>query len=400
MSEKKPYAGAYEPEASGDAVPSIQQQKTPETPRKAATGDMNASPVLFVENLPLEDLLSRAELDAEAQFWPSAVMYADRALALDPAQPRAYACKLLADLKTPSIGQLKNLRHPFDDNPNYLKIMQLGDESLKGELRAANQYICDHLEELYRSELDQVRHALAYAGVAGDLAPAEAILEHIPTFPASEQLKKECAEKKQELFARTFGMAEQCEREAKWEEAVRLYESISYDEKSRARLIECRKRLETEKKYRQGLAFQQANLFREAAQVFAELENYKDSGTRFQKCNRMIRGKKVRAVGREHTKAAWVNVFLSAFMALGCAVSAPANPLLSMLWGVPLIIFSVVMTIIQARYRPARRMWLVMAAAAGLFVVLTAAGVLPFGPAANSIPSLIYLALTMGLIFI
>ena len=116
----------------------------------------------------------------------------------------------------------------------------------------------------------------------------------------------------------------------------------------------------------------------------------------------MIKGKKVRAVGREHTKASWLNVFLSAFMALGCTVSAPSNILISFLWGIPLIIFSIVMTIIQARYRPAKRMWLVMAAVFALFIVLAAVGVLPFGQSQSGtiFPSLLYLVMTACLIFI
>ena len=401
MSEMKPSAGFSDNGASGSTAPSIQQRPAPAgTGKKAATGDIHATPVLFVENLSLEDLLERAELDAEAGFWPSVTMYADRALALDPDQPRAYACKLLADLKTTRIEDLKKLRYPFDGNPNYQKVMQLGDEQLKDRLRSGNQYICDHLEELYRTDLDEIRHALAYANVVSDLDGAESRLEHIPAFPVSEQLRKECAEKKQALFARTFELAENCEREGKWAEAVGLYESISHDERSQVRLIECREKLERENKYQQGLAFQKENQFREAAQAFAELENYKDSAERFRKCNRMIKGKKVRAVGREHTKAAWLNVFLSAFMALGCTVSAPSNILINFLWGIPLIIFSVVMTIVQARYRPAKRMWLVMAAVFALFVVLAAVGVLPFGQSGTVLPSLLYLAMTACLIFI
>ncbi len=401
MSEMKPSAGVFDNGTSGTSVPSIQQQPVPAGPaKKAATGDIHATPVLFVENLSLEDLLERAELDAEAGFWPSVSMYADRALALDPDQPRAYACKLLADLKTTRIENLKKQRYPFDNNPNYRKVMELDNGSLKEALQAANRYVCDHLEELYGTELDEVRHALAYANVVSDLDGAESKLEHMPAFPASEQLRKACADKKQALFAHTFELAENCEREGKWSEAVSLYESISHDERSRVRLIECREKLERENKYQQGLAYQKENQFREAAQTFAELENYKDSAERFRKCNRMIKGKKVRAVGREHTKAAWLNVFLSAFMALGCTVSAPSNILINFLWGIPLIIFSVVMTIIQARYRPAKRMWLVMAAVFALFVVLAAIGVLPFGQSGTVLPSLLYLGMTACLIFI
>ena len=396
MSERKTSASYQD---AAPVVPGI-QQKAPSETKSTARGDARSTPVLYVESLSLDSLLERAELDLEAQFWPSAASYADRALAVDPSCPKAYLYKLLADLQTPGIDQLKFRKRPFDDHPDYQKIMLLGDESLKNELRESNRYICDHLSELYRSELDQVRHDLSYAEVVSDIAGAESLLEHIPAFPASDQLRDECARKKKELFAHTFELAEQRASESKWAEAISLLESVSDDEKSRVRLLEYKKRLETENKYLQGVAYQEQNLFREAAEIFAGLEDYRDSPLRFKKCNRMIRGNKVRAVGTKHTKAAWVNVFLSAFMSLGCMVSAPSHMLVNCLWGIPLIVFSIVMTIIRARYRPARRMWIVMGAVFGLFVVLTAAGLLPFGPAANSIPSLIYLAMAMGLIFI
>ena len=376
------------------------RQAMPSSARSAATGDPRSTPVLYVESYSLDNLLERAELDIEAEFWSSAATYADRALAIDPSCARAYLYKLLADLKATGTEQLKKQKRPFDDNPNYQKVMLLGDADLRNALLEANQYICDHLNELYQGELDQIRHDLAYAKVVSDLTKAEELLTHIPVFPVSDQLRNECKAKKQELFANTFEQAENCARESKWAEAVSLLESISYDEKSRVRLLEYKHNLEVENKYLQGVAYQEKNQFREAAEIFAELENYKDSPQRFKRCNRMIKGNKVRAVGQEHTKAAWVNVFLSAFMALACMISAPTHIMINFLWGVPLIIFSVVMTIIRARYRSAKRMWIVMAVVSGLFIVLTVSGILPFGPGANSIPSLIYLAMTMGLIFI
>ena len=376
------------------------QQKSPLKPKSVPRGDARSTPVLFVETLSLDDLLERAELDVEASFWPSAITYSDRALALDPDNSQAYLYKLLADLKVTSIEQLKYQKRPFDDNPYYQKIMRLKDEDIKSMLRQSNQYVCDHLSELYQSELDEVRHALTYAKFVSDVSKAEELLEHIPQFPASDQLRAECSNKKTELFASTYEQAENYARESKWAEAVSLLESISYDEKSRVKLIEYKRKLEIENKYLQGVAFQEKNQFREAAETFAELESYKDSAQRFKKCNRMIKGKKVRAVGKEHTKAAWLNVFLSALMALGCMISAPSNILINFLWGIPLIIFSVVMTIVQARYRPAKRMWIVMAAIFGLFIILTATGVLPFGQSTTTLPSIIYLAMMLGSIFV
>lgn len=399
MSERKLSSLDIPPTDSSNPPPSIQQQISGKSQR-AARGDNRSTPVLFVETLGLDDLLERAALDVEASFWPSAIAYSDRALALDPGNSQAYLYKLLADLKVTSIEQLKHQKRPFDDNPYYQKIMLLDDEDIKGMLRQSNQYICDHLNDLYQSELDEVRHALTYAKVVSDVTKADSLLEHIPQFPASDQLRTECSRKKSELFAYTYEQAEIYARESKWTEAVSLLESISYDEKSRVKLLEYKRKLEIESKYLQGVAFQEKSQFREAAETFAELESYKDSAQRFEKCNRMVKGKKVRAIGKEHTKAAWLNVFLSVLMALGCMISAPSNILVNFLWGIPLIIFSVVMTIIKARYRPAKRIWIVMACIFGLFIVLTATGMLPFGQSTTNLPSIIYLAMMLGSIFI
>ncbi len=399
MSERTPSFKDTSPDTSGSQQPSIQQQLPP-APKSAARGDGSSTPVLFVETLSIGDLLERAELDTEAAFWPSVITYTDRALALDPGNARAYLYRLLADLKVTDVSQLRNQKRPFDDNPNYRKIMELGDESIKNDLQQANQYVCDHLGSLYQSELDEVRHTLTYANFVSDVIRAESLLEHIPHFPASDRLREECAVKKQELFTATFEQAERFADESRWSEAVSLLESISYDEKSRVRMIEYRQKLETENKYLQGVAFQEKNQFREAAEAFAGLGNYKDSAQRLKKCSRMIRGNKVRAIGREHTQAVWANVLLSAMMALGCTVSAPSHILLNFLWGIPLMIFSVVMTIVRSKYRPAKRMWTVMAAVFGLFLLLTVLGVLPVGQAATALPSVIYLGLMLCSVFI
>ena len=75
-----------------------------------------------------------------------------------------------------------------------------------------------------------------------------------------------------------------------------------------------------------------------------------------------------------------------------------------MVWGVPVVVLSLVLAIVKARYRPAKKIWLVMAAVLGLILVLTTTGVLSFGTAAGMIPNLysglIYLILTACLIFI
>ena len=93
---------------SSAAQPSIQQQ-SPSQVRTAARGDASSAPVLFVETLGLEDLLDRAALDIETEFWPSAAAYADRALAVDPSCARAWLYKLLADLNATTKAKIRQI---------------------------------------------------------------------------------------------------------------------------------------------------------------------------------------------------------------------------------------------------------------------------------------------------
>ena len=396
------------------SAPSIQQQKHPER-NAPARGEAEATPILYVETQSLENLLERAELDLEAGFWTNANSYADRALKLDPSNSRAVLVKLLADLKATGTEGLKQQRHPISGHPLYQTLMQVGDPAAKQAVSSANDYICSHLEELYRDDLDEIRHDLAAAQLAPDIAKAKESLEKIPSFPAADALRAQCEEKARALFAPTWAQAGQYAKEYRWAEAAALYESISYDEKSRVALIDCRNGAEKEARYRQGVEYQEKYQFREAAEAFAALENYRDSTQRFQRCNRMIKGKKVRAVGTKHTLAAWANVFATIFTALtgvftlspvqgGSFFPSIAQFLGNMLWGVPVVVLSLVLSIVKARYRPAKKIWLVMAAVLGLILVLTTTGVLSFGTSTGMIPNLysglIYLILTACLIFI
>ena len=408
MSEKKP---SFVPGPAGDSasVPSIQQQKEPFR-NAPARGEADAAPILFVETQSLGNLLERAELDLEASFWPSAVTYADRALRLDPQNARALYVKLLADLKVSDPEQLKYQKRPIDTHPLYPALLASDDAGIRQAVAGANDYICAHLEELFRDDLDQVRHTLAHAQLAPDVRSAQDLLEKIPSFPASDELRKQCEEKVRDLFPATYQAANQCMKEYRYADAAALFESVSFDDKARIAMIDCRKSAEKEAAYLAAVAFQEKYQFREAAEAFSALEGYRDSAQRFTKCNRMIKGKKVRAVGRRHTQAAWANVFASVFTSLACLFTAPPRYAffnifnLNLLWGIPLVILSVILAIVKARYRGAKKMWIVMAAVFGLILVLTTTGVLAFGqnPAvlSGTLSALLYLLLTAGLIFI
>ena len=399
MSERKMENRSTEPGGAAQQYSSIQKTQS-SAPQSGDKRSARGVPVLYVEEHSFDDLIEKAEASLEIEFWSSAMSYAERAQALEPQNARAYVCMLLADLKCRHTEDLKLLKTPIDGNQFYRKLLMLGDEELKRGLTEANSYICSRLRDSYQGELDQIKHDMERAAIVPDLTGAEKLLETLPDFTDANLLKEKLAKRKHELIDQTMSYAENCAQRYNWAEAIDVLESISFDEKARMRLLDYKWQQELDRAYIQGVQLQEKYDFKGAADIFSTLGNYRDSQERLKKCRRMIKGDKVRAVGRNHTRAVWVNVFLSAFLALGCFVSAPTHVLISFLWGIPLCIFSVVMTIIRARYRPAKRMWIVMAAVFSIYLILSVTHVLPFSPSQSSVPSIIYLALMLCSIFI
>ncbi len=402
MSEKNhvpvqaPSSGAA---PSASSVPSIQEQKAgdPGLFRMPARGD-GASPILFVETMSVDNLLERAMLDLEAEMWQSAVVYADRALAVDPDCSRPWLVKLMADVKASTPEKLKLVPDPLENRPAYIRIMERNDDSVRSLVRDANAYICAHLDEIHRNELDEADRLISIAAVVPDLNGAREILDRLPSFPAADGLRKRLARETELLAEETYRRADQYASNYEWERAAALLESLPSLPKARIRLIDCREGQKLEQHYQEGVALHGKNQFREAAEVFRSLPGYRDSDLRLKRCSRMIRGSKVRAVGTAHTWAVVANSVLSAFMGLGAVISAP-GVLLKYLFGFPVTVAAVVLTIIRSRYRPTKRMWIAMAAVMAVYLALVLTGVLSFGAGTSFLPSLIYLALAAGLIF-
>ena len=388
-----------EPGGAMQQLSSIQKAQS-SAPHSANKKSSSRVPVLYVEEDSFDDLIEKAEASLEIEFWLGAMSYAERAQALEPQNTRAYVCMMLADLKCKNIEDIKLLKSPIDNNQFYRQLLILGDEELKHNLAEVNSYICSRLRDSYQGELDQIKHDMERATIVPDLNRAEKLLETLPNFTDAIVLKENLAKKKHELLDETINHAKKCANNYNWAEAIVVLESISFDEKARILLLDYKQQLEIDRAYIQGVRLQEKYDFRGAADIFSTLGNYRDSQERLKKCRRMIKGERVRAVGRKHTCAVWVNVFLSAFLALGCFVSAPTHVLVSFLWGIPLCVFSVVMSIIRARYRPAKRMWIVMAVVLSIFIILTATNSLPFSQSQSLIPSIVYLVLMLCSIFV
>ena len=224
------------------------------------------------------------------------------------------------------------------------------------------------------------------------------ILSAIPSYPEADEFRNECFRAKGELTEATYQMAKQKMADMEWAEAYDLFESIESYKNSKIQMIECKEGMKKEELYRAAMEQENQGKFQDAGAAFEQLKDYRDSKRHALKNRRLVHGNKVRAIGKKHTGAAFANIALSSFYSLGCCVSFPNNILINLLWGIPLMIAAVVLTIVRSRYRPTKRMWTMMGVTFSAFVVLAACGAITYGFSDSVFSSLFYLLATAAII--
>lgn len=124
----------------------------------------------------INPLLRRAFMFLEDGDWQTADEYCERVLDVEPENALAYLGKLMAALHVETRERLAELEHPFDNDPNYSKVMRFGDATLKTELQIYNDYInkrneSARLESLYQNACRVMKRAVTeqeYKNVARD----------------------------------------------------------------------------------------------------------------------------------------------------------------------------------------------------------------------------------------
>ena len=86
-------------------------------------------------------LLKRVDMFLADKNWTSAAEYCERVLDIEPENVKAYLGKLLASCKVSKVSQLADCAEPFDNNPEYEKVMAFADDKLKAELSGYNEAI-------------------------------------------------------------------------------------------------------------------------------------------------------------------------------------------------------------------------------------------------------------------
>ena len=362
-------------------------------PRKT----VHQAPVLNFE-YPVEQLLNRADQDIEVGLFSIAKSTAEEVLAREPGNCHALMICLMADYEVQEIEQFKEKTVPMNSNPYFQRIMDTKDSTYIKYLTECNRVICSKLNIHWEDDLNKARYKLSKAVTVRDVIDTERILSAIPSYPEADEFRNECFRAKGELTEATYQMAKQKMADMEWAEAYDLFESIESYKNSKIQMIECKEGMKKEELYRAAMEQENQGKFQDAGAAFEQLKDYRDSKRHALKNRRLVHGNKVRAIGKKHTGAAFANIALSSFYSLGCCVSFPNNILINLLWGIPLMIAAVVLTIVRSRYRPTKRMWTMMGVTFSAFVVLAACGAITYGFSDSVFSSLFYLLATAAII--
>ena len=176
-------------------------------------------------------LLERAFMFLEDAKWDDANEYCEKVLDADPKNARAYLGKLMAELRTRTENNLKNLGEPFDNNSNYSKAIRFGDEKLVAKLKDDNDFIRERNKNLRLSGIySDAQSIMNGAKTEREYLNAAKKFESIPEFKDSKELAKECKEKaeicrKDSLYASAKAKMNG-ESVANYESAIETFDSI------------------------------------------------------------------------------------------------------------------------------------------------------------------------------
>ena len=198
-------------------------------------------------------LLERAFIFLEDGKWDDANEYCEKVLDIDPKNARAYLGKLMAELRTRTENNLKNLGEPFDNNSNYSKAIRFGDEKLVAKLKDDNDFIRERNKNLRLSGIySDAQSIMNGAKTEREYLNAAKKFESIPEFKDSKELAKECKEKaeicrKDSLYASAKAKMNG-ESVANYESAIETFDSIRGWKDADEQIEICKQKIEETKR--------------------------------------------------------------------------------------------------------------------------------------------------------
>ena len=197
----------------------------------------------------VEPLLERVFLFLEDGNWRDADIYCEKVLDIDPKNAEAYLGKLMAELKVKKRKLLADCAQPFDDRDNFAKVIRFGDEKTAAELRG---YITQINERNENARLTRIYdNAVSARNAARDEAAYKAAAKEFRTisgFRDADTLAQQCMDdaevcRKDAIYS-SAKMQMTRERITSYEDAIKLFQSISGWKDADAQIAVCQKRIE------------------------------------------------------------------------------------------------------------------------------------------------------------
>ena len=241
-------------------------------------------------------LLKRAFMFLEDGDWTKADDFCEQVLNQEPENAQAYLGKLMAELHVSNADALPRCRDPFDDSPNYQKVLRFGDASVSQPLIDAVNSIKE------RKELARKNEAYALAVKTMRAADTEKAYKNaaecfkrVSGFKDADALTEKCLESAEEcrkdaIYASARAKMTGSKTDG-YEAAIQEFGTISGWKDADEQIAECRKKI---KEIKDKAASDRENAYRDAVRLaenadtvskceeaigaFKRLEDYKDAG--------------------------------------------------------------------------------------------------------------------------
>ena len=205
--------------------------------------------IVGANNAATTPLLERVFLFLEDGKWQDANIYCEKVLDIDPKNAEAYLGKLMVELQVRNRKQLADCAEPFDDRDNYSKVLRFGDEALEKEMRGYITHINERNENTRLTGIyNSAKNAMSAANTESAFKTAADTFATIPGFKDADTLAEQCLEKaeicRKDAVYSTAKSNMIGEKVASYEEAIKVFQTISGWKDSDEQIYACQKKIE------------------------------------------------------------------------------------------------------------------------------------------------------------
>lgn len=205
--------------------------------------------IVGANNAATTPLLERVFLFLEDGKWQDANIYCEKVLDIDPRNAEAYLGKLMVELQVRNRKQLADCAEPFDDRDNYSKVLRFGDEALEKEMRGYITHINERNENTRLTGIyNSAKNAMSAANTESAFKTAADTFATIPGFKDADTLAEQCLEKaeicRKDAVYSTAKSKMIGEKVASYEEAIKVFQTISGWKDSDEQIYACQKKIE------------------------------------------------------------------------------------------------------------------------------------------------------------